>query len=116
MKIIKLVKVILLLCLFVCGCEGFAKQRRVSYIRKHPELSPAQKELLQRGKLWVGMKPKEVRCVLGSPFSTSKDKLGKLEAWTYVYRNQYTPHRKFMFERTLRLEFREGLLNYWRED
>lgn len=119
MKVIRVLGLCFLLSCFIfttSGCQYFARARRTSYAREHPELSSAQKDLLLKGRLWSGMSPEEVRASLGNPRSVSKDILGKAEVWTYIYRDQYTPHRKYLFERALRLEFREGRLANWRED
>lgn len=108
-------------CLLICvicgtGCETFAKSRRIAYVKKHPDLSSEQKDLLLRGKLWVGMTPEEVCASLGSPSQVQKDILGEKEVWSYIYRDQFTTHRKYIYDRIIRLEFLEGRLANWRED
>lgn len=108
---------ILLLCVFFCvSCETLSRSRRLTYIKKHPELSSEQKDLLLKGKLWVGMVPEEVRASLGGPAYVQKDILGEKEVWSYKYRDQFTTHRRYIFDRVIRLEFIEGRLANWRED
>lgn len=108
---------ILLLCAFLStGCETLDKSRRMSYVRKHTELSFEQRDLLLKGRLWVGMTKDEVRASLGSPYQTQKDILGEKEVWSYLYKDQFTTHRKYAFDRVLRLEFLEGRLADWRDD
>lgn len=98
------------------GCESIAKNRRLDYVRNHPELSIEQKKLLLKGKLWVGMVPEEVRVSLGNPNLVQKDILGEKEVWSYIYKDQFTTRRKYAFDRVLRLEFLSGRLANWRED
>lgn len=112
---------ICVICGLIClisgpGCESFAKSRRISYIKGHPELSSEQKDLLLKGKLWVGMTPSEVRVSLGGPTFIQKDILKEKEVWSYMYKDQFTTHRKYTFDRVIRLEFLEGRLANWRED
>lgn len=119
MKTINVICICLLLLCFIlitAGCEHLSMQRRAAYVTKHPELPDTQKDLLLKGKLWVGMKPEEVRACLGSPASIRKDILGSQETWIYIYRDQYLTRRDFKFERALSVEFREGRLADWRED
>lgn len=104
-----------LICL-VCGCESTSKNRRIAYILKHPELTQEQKDLLLLGRLWVGMRPREVKVSLGNPDIVQRDILGHKEVWSYIYKDQFTTHRKYAFDRVLRLEFIEGRLANWRED
>lgn len=114
-KLLICVNLCFLICV-ICGCESLAKSRRMSYVNKHPELSSEQKDLLFRGRLWVGMTQEEVRTSLSSPYNIQKDILGEKEVWSYMYKDQFTTHRKYRFDRVLRLEFREGRLANWRED
>lgn len=108
---------ILALCIIFCiGCESIAKQRRISYVSKNPELSMEQRDLLLRGRLWVGMTKEEASASLGDPSIVQKDILGEKEVWSYIYKDQFTTHKKYAFDRVLRLEFLEGHLANWRED
>lgn len=104
------------LSVLICGCESIGKNRRFSYVMSHPDLSVEQKDLILNGKLWVGMLPDEVRASLGNPNIVQKDILGEKEVWSYIYKDQFTTHKGYAFDRVLRLEFLEGRLANWRED
>lgn len=116
MKKTGLVFVLTCVILATSGCGFFHKQRRVSYIQKHPELSDLQREQIVKGQLWVGMKPEEVKASLGNPTNVNKDLLGKSETWSYTYRGQYVTRTRYVFGRCYRLEFHQGRLANWRED
>lgn len=109
--------IICVICV-ICGsgCETVLQNSRIDYINKHPELTSEQKDLLLKGELWVGMTPQDTKASIGNPAYTQRDKLGEKEVWSYVYRDQYTTHRNYKFDRVLRLEFLDGRLANWRED
>ena len=115
-KMVSLYFLLFCFILMTTGCEYFTNYRRTRYVEKHSELSSTQRDLILKGKLWTGMTKEEVRACLGNPTLVSEDILDKKEVWTYIYKDQYISRRKYMFERALRLEFREGRLVNWRED
>jgi len=104
------------LAVLITGCETMDKQRREKYINMHPEMSVEQKNLIAKGKLWVGMDVDEVRASLGDPYLTQKEILQEKEVWSYMQQGVITTHRDYKFDRVLRLEFFEGRLANWRED
>lgn len=112
----RLLSILALCIIFFIGCESIAKQRRINYISKHPELSMEQRDLLLSGRPWVGMTKEEVNASLGNPSIVQKDILGEKEVWSYIYKDQFTTHKRYAFDRVLRLEFLEGRLCNWRED
>lgn len=107
---------LLIIITYTAGCGYLSKSRRMIYIKNHPELSMEQKNLLIKGKLWVGMTPKEARVSLGGPYIIQKDILGEKEIWSYMYKDISTTHTDYKFNRALKLEFIEGRLANWRED
>lgn len=101
----------------VCtGCDTTSKYRRENYISTHPEMSVEQKNLMSKGKLWVGMTPEEVCASLGNPYLKQEEILKEKEVWSYMYKTVLTTHRDYQFDKVLRLEFIEGRLADWRED
>jgi len=101
----------------VCtGCAAVDQQRRVSYVRSHPELTAEQKDLILSGKLWVGMTFDEVKAVLGPPDATQLDELKDRVIWAYQYKGSYTTYSTYKYNRALRLEFIYERLANWRED
>lgn len=108
--------VIVILIIFSAGCETYSQSRRLKYVTAHQELSPEQKDLVLKGKLWVGMSKDEVRAVLGDPTDVQKEMLNESEVWSYMYKGQLTTHRPFEFDRVLRLQFAQDRLANWRDD
>lgn len=108
--------IIAILIVFSAGCETYSQSRRLRYVTAHQELSSEQKDLMLKGKLWVGMNKDEARAVLGDPTDVQKDMLGENETWSYMYKGQFTTHREFEFDKVFRLQFIEGRLSDWRED
>jgi hypothetical protein len=101
----------------VClGCETTSKYRRQKYIDTHPSMTIEQKNLMLKGRLWVGMSMEEVRASLGDPYLKQEEILKEKEVWSYMRQGVLTTHRNYKFDRVLRLEFVEGRLAHWRED
>lgn len=83
-------------------------ERRVGYIRSHPNLEEKTKRLIQEGQVAVGMTANEVRASWGPPESINRYSAGRTEQWVYGYRDL-----NFYFRPTNYIYVENGIVTDW---
>ncbi|SRR5579875_1459618 len=76
---------VLLIALAGCG-PGLNQQRRANYLASHPNIDPATRSLIEKGRVAPGMTREQVLAAWGSPPSDCpRWRSNLMEIWDYCH-------------------------------
>jgi hypothetical protein len=127
LKLVRTLPLVLLSLFVLAGCatstvESRKKERTATYA----SLPPEQKELVDQGKIKIGMTPDAVYLAWGAPAEVLEEETPEGQATIWVYQGQWVEEYRYWIGRRLESDyyprnyiraqifFRNGVVSSWR--